>query len=109
MTDSTELPDGANFYCMLTSTRSKKELAEWFAERGWSMHRVSSLDYGIRCAWAELVIEVDSPVLIHGAVADIMLNAARILDILKASGASFAGECYDEHLSLLQEFSWSAT
>jgi len=44
--------------------------------------------------WAELVIEAESPILMHGMVADLPARAEELVGPLRAAGVSFTAECY---------------
>jgi hypothetical protein len=58
----------------------------------------------MRCSFAELVVEAGSPILMHGAVADVVANLARILSPLREADICYSGECYDEGWKLLGEY-----
>jgi hypothetical protein len=55
------------------------------------------------CSYAELVIESQNPILMHGLVADAMSNIAKIIAPLEHAGVGYSVECYDEHGALLCE------
>jgi hypothetical protein len=40
----------------------------------------------------------------HGAVADVLINAEHILAPLREAGAGYTGECYDEGGRLLRKY-----
>ena len=65
-------------------------------------------EFEMSCDWAELVLEADSPVLMHGAVADVQKNAERLLAPLREAAIGYSAECYGESGELIREFSWSA-
>lgn len=44
--------------------------------------------------WAELVIEAESPILMHGLVADLPARVEELVIPLRAAGISFTAECY---------------
>lgn len=65
-------------------------------------------EFEISCDWAELVLEADSPILIHGAVADVLENSERLLAPLREAAIGYRAECYDESGELIREFAWPA-
>jgi len=56
-------------------------------------------------AVAELMIEADVPILMHGPVADLLVNAEELVSPLRAAGVSFSAECYGQDRELLRELS----
>jgi hypothetical protein len=89
---------------MLHTTLSRQEVAELYAAVGWRIRKCSWLDYEISGPWADLVVEAESPILIHGLVADVARRAEELVAPLRAAGISFSVECYAPDGSLLREF-----
>ena len=90
-----EIPDTSNFYCSLHTSLSRKRVAKLFAAEGWQVREPDDWDYvEVICPWAELIIESASPILLHGPVADVEANAARILAVLEKTGLVFGAESY---------------
>lgn len=65
-------------------------------------------DYEVVSAFAELVVEAESPILLHGPVDDVESNADRILAPLRAAGVADTAECYGVSGELLREWRWDA-
>jgi lysophospholipid acyltransferase (LPLAT)-like uncharacterized protein len=61
-------------------------------------------EFEIQLPWAELVIEAESPVLMHGTVADVLIDAERLLAVLREAGIKYIAEGYNERGELLREF-----
>ena len=67
------------------------------------MRRCGAAEYDLRTSFAELVLESEHPFLIHGSVADIVANAQRIADVLRAAAIAFVLECYAEGGALIMQ------
>ena len=77
-----ELPDGANFFSSLETSLSRKQIAALFERQGWDVSKAGWEEYEVQSNFAELIIEAEKPVLIHGPVADVLENGPKIVDIL---------------------------
>jgi len=97
-----ESPAASNLFCALDTMLAKESVAGLYEQRGWSVRRCSWSDYEVRCDWAELVIDGDSPILMHGPVTDVVKRVKEILEPLHAAGISFTAECYDADGTLLE-------
>src|SRR4051794_17131055 len=91
-----------NFSVSLYTTRSRRQLARLFRPPTWQVRMCSWTDYEITSTFAELVIEAESPILLHGWVADFEANAELILAPLRAAGVAFEAECYRADGELLR-------
>lgn len=100
------IPDRSNFFASLYTSLSRRRVAGLFTPLGWHVRRCSWIDYEVLGPYAELIIEAESPILLHGSVADVEANADRILAPLRQAGVSYTAECYDAEGGLLQEFRW---
>jgi hypothetical protein len=100
-----EMPDYSNFYSGLYTVLSREQVASLYGALGWRVRRCSWTDYEVFGPWAELVIEAESPILMHGVVADVLDRAQELLAPLRQAGISFTAECYGPDGELLQEFS----
>lgn len=89
-----EIPDGSNFFSVLHTTLTKEQIAQLYGKLGWSVRKCSWVDYEIECEWAELVIDSDSPILMHGSVADVETRAKEIVAPLREAGIEFSAEAY---------------
>ncbi len=89
-----EIPDSSNFFGSLHTSLSRAQVAGLYGARGWQVRKCSWVDYEVISDWAELVIEAESPVLMHGPVADLPARAEELVAPLRAAGVAFAAECY---------------
>jgi hypothetical protein len=89
-----EVPDWSNFFSSLHTSLSREQVAGLYAARGWQVRKCSWVDYEVVSDWAELVIEAESPILMHGPVADVVARAEDLVAPLRAAGVSFTAECY---------------
>ena len=102
-----DYPDSSNFFSSLKTELSRRQVAHLYEPLGWAIGKCSWTDYGIQSPWADLIIEAESPVLMHGPVANVLVNAEHILSPLRAAGVAYSAECYDEAGNLLREIKWS--
>ena len=100
-----ELPDTSNFYSSLHTTLSREQVAGLYGALGGRVRKCSWTDYEVLGPWAELVIEAESPILMHGPVADVLTRAEELVAPLRAAGVSFTAECYGPGGELLRELS----
>lgn len=90
-----EMPDFSNFYSSLHTTLSRRDVAELFGAAGWEVIEPDDWDHlEVRCPWAELIIEAESPILVHGPVADLPARVDELVAPLRVAGVSFTAECY---------------
>jgi hypothetical protein len=108
MADQDGVPDGSNFFASLATELSKEEIARLYGSCDWAVRRCALVDFEIRCPWAELIIDGQSPILLHGPVAQVLLNVEAILAPLRAAGVSYTAECYGEAEELLRRDEWHA-
>jgi hypothetical protein len=92
--DSFDDPIRTNFYSSLHTDISRKQIAELYETNGWKVRKCSWVDYEISCAWAELVIEAENPILMHGIVADVATRVEELIAPLRSKGIQFSCECY---------------
>jgi hypothetical protein len=100
-----KLPDAPNFYSSLHTTLSREHVAGLYGALGWRVRKCSWTDYEVFGPWAELVIEAESPILMHGSVADVLAHLEELVAPLRACGVSFTAECYGPEGELIREFS----
>lgn len=100
-----DVPDTSNFYSSLQTTLSRREVAGLYGAAGWEVREPDDWDHlEVHCPWAELVIESAAPMLMHGPIADVATNAARILAVLELAGIAYTAECYSPDDELLREW-----
>ena len=100
------IPESSNFFASLRTTRARRRVAGIFTPPTWTVRRCSWTDYEVSSPFADLVIEAESPILLHGPVAEVEANADRILATLRAAGIGYSAECYEADGELLREWVW---
>lgn len=88
------IPNSSNFFSSLNTRLSRKQVAALYKSLGWQVRKCSWADYEVRSNWAELVIESESPILMHGPVADLPARAEDLVAPLRTADVSFTAECY---------------
>jgi hypothetical protein len=101
-----EWPATSNFFGSLHTSLSRQEVAELYRPHGWSIRQCSWTDYEIRCEFAELVIDSDDPILIHGLVVAIATNVEKLLEPLRCANVPHVVELYGPGHELLHEVKW---
>jgi hypothetical protein len=99
-----DLSEAGRFYGVLHTTLSRQQVAELFRPLASQIRKCGWDEFEIICPWAELVIESESPIPIHGLVAEVHVNAERLLTPLREAGIAYSAECYGKGGELLQEF-----
>jgi len=98
-----EVPDLSNFYSSLHTSMSRREVADFFSAVGWKVGEPDDSDHlDVFCPWAALIMESESPILLHGPVADVEANAEQVLTVLRQAGIVFSAECYGPDDELLR-------
>jgi hypothetical protein len=98
-----EIPNKSNFFSALDTSLSREQVAGLYSVIGWQVRKCSWTDYEVISDWAELVIEAEDPILMHGPVADLQARAEELVAPLRAAGLSFTAECYGPNGELLLE------
>lgn len=88
------IPDESNFFSSLHTGLSRKQVADLYGALGWHVRKCSWVDYEVISDWAELIIEAESPILVHGSVADLPARAEELVAPLRAAGIKFTAECF---------------
>ncbi len=96
------IPEFSNVYGLLSTRRSKDWITSCFKKAGWSMRKCTWTDYEIDSDYAELIIEGDETILMHGAIADFDSNASSVVAILEENGIGYSIEHYDQAGNLLK-------
>ncbi|HEY2589886.1 MAG TPA: hypothetical protein VGI81_29345 [Tepidisphaeraceae bacterium] len=96
-----ELPDLTNFYCSVHTQQGPEEVARFFTPPDWRVRKCSWTDYEAQSDFAEVVIESSGPILVHGPVANVLVNSLRITKLFAAAGLAGTFECYDESDALI--------
>jgi len=89
-----DVPDWSNFFSSLHTALSREQVTGLYGAAGWRVRKCSWVDYEVVGEWAELVVEAESPILMHGPVADVVARAEEIVAPLRAAGVQFTAECY---------------
>jgi hypothetical protein len=87
------IPDGSNFFSSLHTALTREQVAGLYGALGWRVRKCSWVDYEVVSDWAELVIEAESPILMHGPADDLPARAEELVAPLRA-GVAFTAECY---------------
>ncbi len=85
-----ELPEDSNFFGTILGNVSKEDVVRLFLDAGWHARKCTWFDYEVSCRWAELVVEGDTPILIHGVIADFETNVAKIKRLLDSLAAAYS-------------------
>lgn len=88
------IPDVSNYFSSLHTTLSRAQVAGLYGALGWHVRKCSWVDYEVICEWAELVIEAESPILMHGPVTDPVGRAEELVVPLRQASVIFTAECY---------------
>jgi hypothetical protein len=102
------LPESSNFYAALDTRLSKQRVAELFRPLATTIRKCAWDEFEILCPWAEVILEDEAPILLHGLVADVFSNAERLLAALREAGVSYSVECYNDGGELLREYTWES-
>jgi hypothetical protein len=89
-----ELPEMSNFYSSLYTSLSREQVAALYGGLGWRVRKCGCNEYEVLGQWCELIIEAETPILMHGAVADIVARAEELVAPLRAARVRFNAECY---------------
>lgn len=101
------IPDGSNFFSSLETTLPRQRVADLFRSLGFAVRKYGDGDFEVVCGWAELFIEAESPILMHGGVAGVVANAEKILARLRDAGIEYSADCYNENGELLRNYRWN--
>ena len=102
----TEVPDSSNFFAQITTKTSLDFVADLYRAAGWRVRKCTRTDFEATSALGELVIE-GQPILIHGPIADPIINARTVTRPLREAAIGFSYECYAADRSLLLEERWT--
>jgi hypothetical protein len=95
-----DVPDESNLFGSLDTTLPKERIARLFEPFGWKVRRCAWTDWEVTYDFADLVIESENPILIHGPVADPLTNLPRVIEPLASAGVTYSLECYDTNREL---------
>ncbi len=80
------------------------EVAELFRSVGWEVRKWSWTGYEIRCDWAQLYLDGEGEILMHGPITDPLTHSQELFATLEQAGIKYWGEFYGADSELLQEF-----
>lgn len=86
--------DCSDFFSTLDTTLTRKQIARLYEAIGWQVRKCAWKDYEIVNDWAELVIEGEKPILMHGWAFDLIARVEELVTPLRVAGVSFTAECY---------------
>ena len=99
------VPEKSNFFCSLNTEMTVGQIAEIFRPLKATIRKCAYDDFEVCLPWPDLVIEPGPPMLMHGAVADVLDNGRRILCLLRSANVvDYSEECYDASGELLSHF-----
>lgn len=84
------IPDKPNFFSTIEAGFDRQQIAELYRESGWRVRKCDWKGFEIASDWAELILEGESPLLLHGSVSDLPSRAEELLAPLRANGVAFA-------------------
>ena len=90
---------------VLNTNLTQQQVAELFRPHGWLIGKWSWTGSEIHCAWAQLYLDGEGEILLHGPLADPLTHAEELFAPLRSAGVRYWGEFYGEEHVLLQEFS----
>jgi hypothetical protein len=93
------IPTGTNVYGIIDSSLSKEEITKKFSAHGWRISKASWFDWEITNDFAELILEGNEQLLIHGPVSPDYFNT--LAEKMKEIELSFSLELYDENQNLV--------
>ena len=93
------IPNGTNVHGIIYSSLSKEEITKKFSTNGWMIWKASWYDWEITNDFADLILEGDKELLIHGPVSPDYFNT--LAEKMKEIGLSFSLELYDENQNLI--------
>lgn len=89
---------------VLDTDLSQQQVAELFRPFGWTIRKWSWTGYEIRCIWAELYLDGEGEILMHGPIAEPLAHAEELFTPLRRGGVKYWGEFYGPDTELLGEF-----
>jgi hypothetical protein len=89
--------------------RSREQLVKLFELPEWKVRKCAWDEFEIKSSWAEVVVEAENPVLMHGLIRDGQGNIDRILQPLREAEIAYKAEVYGENHALLHDVSWAPT
>ena len=102
-----------SIYATLDGAPDKTLLAQQFAAHGWHIRKAGWDAFEMRHACAELILEAQSPVLLHGnlcCIGDSEEILADMLRILQSAGQAYTVEIYDDNAqTLIASHCWPQT
>jgi hypothetical protein len=98
------VPGELHFFSCLHTTLSRAQVADLYRAIGWLVRKCGRTEYEVIASWCDLVIESESPILMHGTATRALANAEELLAPLRAAGISFTADFYSADGGLLQQF-----
>ncbi len=89
-----EVAEWGSFFSSLDTTLSREQIARLYEAIGWRVRKCSWVDYEVVSEWADLVIEAEAPILMHGPVANLRSRGEELVAPLRNAGVAFTAECY---------------
>jgi hypothetical protein len=90
-----DIPDKPNFFSTIGAGFDRPQIADLYRKAGWRVRKCGWTDFKLESDWAEIILEGESPVLLHGSVSDLPSRAEELLAPLTANGVTFATDSLD--------------
>ncbi len=91
-------------HSVLNTDLSQQQVADLFRTHGWKISKWSWTGHEIQSPWAELYLDGEGEILMHGPIAEPIAHAEELFAPLRLAGVRYWGEFYGADNELLQEF-----
>jgi len=95
---------GARWHYAIFGGFDRRRVARLYERLGWEVRKSGWAESEMRSPVAELVVQAESPVLLHGLVLGDLDTVESVLAPLREAEAVFEGECYDGSGKLLKDY-----
>jgi hypothetical protein len=99
-----DVPNELDLFIAIFGGLDRRGVARVCERLGWEVRRSGWAEYEMRSPVAELEVQAESPVLLHGSVLGNLDIVESVLAPLREAGAVFEGECYDANGKQLRDY-----
>jgi hypothetical protein len=99
-----DIPNALDLCIAIFGGLGRRRVAQLYQRLGWEVRKSGWTEYEMRSSVAELEVQAESPVLLHGLVWGDLDTVESVLAPLREARAVFEGECYDGSGKLLKEY-----
>ena len=96
------MPDGCNYYGLLTTTEQPESVSAAFSAAGWHVDK-SSTGFRLVCDWARLALENGCPMVVSGFVEQQRQHLGELRALLQRQGKLVAHQWLDDQGKLWRE------